>query len=185
MALVPPLDYTPEEVRSLLKPLRNRVSVAVYSAQNAFAVGAIIRVAHSFLVREILLIGATPFYEKASMGMQRFEDVVVLPDETAFFEHARGRPLWAIEKDHATTSLYDVPGYPDDVVLMPGSPARSLQFSIGRTPYSASRCMASTIRCPSRSLRASSCPTGRGAATRPGRPSPALCAAIAAKNLSH
>ena len=121
MALVPPLDYTPEEVRSLLRPLRNRVSVAVYSAQNAFAVGAIIRVAHSFLVREILLIGETPFYEKASMGMQHFEDVVVLPDENAFFEHARGRPLWAIEKDHATTSLYDIAGYPDDVVLVLGS----------------------------------------------------------------
>jgi len=121
MALVPPLEYTPEEVRSLLRPLRNRVSVAVYSAQNAFAVGAIIRVAHSFLVREIILIGQSPWYEKASMGMQRFEEVVVLADERAFFEHAEGRPLWAVEKDHATQSLYDVTSYPDDVVLVLGS----------------------------------------------------------------
>jgi tRNA G18 (ribose-2'-O)-methylase SpoU len=121
MALVPPLDYTPEEVRSLLRPLRNRVSVALYSAQNAFAVGAIIRVAHSFLVHEIILIGETPFYEKASMGMQHFEEIVVLPDENAFFEHTRGRPLWAVEKDHATQSLYDVTSYPDDVVLVFGS----------------------------------------------------------------
>jgi tRNA G18 (ribose-2'-O)-methylase SpoU len=121
MALVPPLGYSPDEVRSLLRPLRNRVSLAVYSAQNAFAVGAIIRVAHSFLVREILLIGETPWYEKASMGMQHFEEVVVLPDEGAFFEHTRGRPLWAVEKDHATTSLYDVVSYPDDVVLVLGS----------------------------------------------------------------
>ncbi|HMI88739.1 MAG TPA: TrmH family RNA methyltransferase [Polyangiaceae bacterium] len=105
----------------MLRPLRNRVSVAVYSAQNAFAVGAIIRVAHSFLVREIILIGQSPWYEKASMGMQRFEEVVVLADERAFFEHAEGRPLWAVEKDHATQSLYDVTSYPDDVVLVLGS----------------------------------------------------------------
>jgi tRNA G18 (ribose-2'-O)-methylase SpoU len=121
MALVPPLDYSPEEVRSLLGPLRNPVSVAVYSAQNAFAVGAIIRVCHSFLVREIILIGESPWYEKASMGMQRFEQIVILPDETAFFEHLRGRPLWAVEKDHATQSLYDVEAYPEDVVLLLGS----------------------------------------------------------------
>jgi tRNA G18 (ribose-2'-O)-methylase SpoU len=121
MALVPPLEYSPEEVRSLLRPLRNRVSVAVYSAQNAFAVGAIIRVAHSFLVREVLLIGQSPWYEKASMGMQHFEEVVVLPTEDAFFEHTRGRPLWAVEKDHATQSLYDVTAYPDEVVLILGS----------------------------------------------------------------
>jgi len=69
-------------------------SVAVYSAQNAFAVGAIIRVAHSFLVSEIVLIGDAPWYEKASMGMQHFEEVVILRDENAFFEHTRGRPLW-------------------------------------------------------------------------------------------
>jgi len=130
MALVPPLDYSHEEVRSLLRPIRNRVSVAVYSAQNAFAVGAIIRVAHSFLVREIVLIGESPWYEKASMGMQHFEDVVVLPDETAFFEHTRGRPLWAVEKDHATQSLYEVTAYPDDVVLVLGSERAGLSTAI-------------------------------------------------------
>jgi tRNA G18 (ribose-2'-O)-methylase SpoU len=130
MALVPPLEYSPEEVRSLLRPLRNRVSVAVYSAHNAFAVGAIIRVAHSFLVREILLIGEAPFYEKASMGMQHFEDVVVLGDETTFFEHLQGRPLWAVEKDHATQSLYDVTSYPDDVVLLLGSERAGLPSTV-------------------------------------------------------
>jgi tRNA G18 (ribose-2'-O)-methylase SpoU len=130
MALVPPLGYSPDEVRSLLQPLRNRVSVAVYSAQNAFAVGAIIRVCHSFLVREIVLIGESPWYEKASMGMQHFEEVVVLPDEDAFFEHTRGRPLWAVEKDHATQSLYDVTSYPDDVVLLLGSERAGLSAAL-------------------------------------------------------
>jgi len=130
MALVPPLDLPPEEVRSLLEPLRNRLSVAVYNCQNAFSIGAIIRVAHSFLVREILIIGEAPWYEKASMGMQRYENVVGVADDDAFFRHAAGRPIWSVEKDHATVGLYDVASYPEDVVLVMGSERAGLPPSI-------------------------------------------------------
>jgi tRNA G18 (ribose-2'-O)-methylase SpoU len=121
MALVPPIDLPPEEVRALLEPLRNRLTVAVYNCQNAFSIGAIIRVAHSFLVREILIIGEAPWYEKASMGMQHYENVVQLADDDAFFRHAAGRPIWSVEKDHATVGLYDIASYPDDVILVMGS----------------------------------------------------------------
>ncbi len=130
MALVPPLDLPAEEVRSLLEPLRNRLSVAVYNCQNAFSIGAIIRVAHSFLVREILIIGQAPWYEKASMGMQRYEHIVELADDDAFFRHAAGRPIWSVEKDHATLSLYEVAAYPDDVILVMGSERAGLPPSI-------------------------------------------------------
>ena len=104
MALVPSLDFLPPEevARSSLEPLRNRFSIAVYNCQNAFAVGAIIRVAHSFLAREIVIIGEAPWYEKASMGMQRYENLVPLPDEEAFFRYAGERPIWSVEKDQAT-----------------------------------------------------------------------------------
>src|SRR5258708_20928153 len=118
MALVPSLDLPPEEVRSLLERLRNRLSIAIYNCQNAFAVGAIIRVAHSFLAREIVIIGDAPWYEKASMGMQRYENLVPLEGHEAFFLHAAGRPIWSVEKDHATIGLYDVPSYPADVILV-------------------------------------------------------------------
>src|SRR6478609_7821951 len=118
MALESPIDLPPEEVRALLDPLRNDLSVAVYNCQNAFAVGAIIRVAHSFLVREIVVIGDAPYYETASMGMQRYERVVTVPDEEAFFAHVNGRPVWAVEKDHATVDLYGVPAYPANVVFV-------------------------------------------------------------------
>ncbi len=121
MALVPPLGYTPEQVRELLAPLRNDLSIAIHSAQNAFAVGAIIRVAHSFLVREILVIGEAPYYPKASMGMHRYENVVHLRDDDAFRAHVKDRPIWSVEKDHATVDLYDVEAYPRDVVLVLGS----------------------------------------------------------------
>jgi tRNA G18 (ribose-2'-O)-methylase SpoU len=127
---IPPLGYSPEEVRALLAPLRNDLSIAIHAAQNAFAVGAIIRVAHSFLVREIMVIGDAPYYEKASMGMHHYETIVRLPDDDAFFAHVGSRPLWSIEKDHATIGLYDVEAYPKDVVLVVGSERAGLPASV-------------------------------------------------------
>ncbi|RYE94389.1 MAG: TrmH family RNA methyltransferase, partial [Myxococcales bacterium] len=80
MPLDPPLDASPDAIRDALAPLRNGLSVAVVAAGNPFAVGAIIRVAHSFLVRETLLIGTEPHYDKASMGLHHLETIVRLPD---------------------------------------------------------------------------------------------------------
>jgi tRNA G18 (ribose-2'-O)-methylase SpoU len=121
MAHTAPIDAPPDEIRALLAPMRNGISVALHSFGNAFAVGAIIRVAHSFLVREIVLIGSDAHYEKASMGMEKYETIVRVADERALFAHAGARPIWAVEKDHATTSLYGAPAFPDDVVLVFGS----------------------------------------------------------------
>ncbi|MCL2777911.1 MAG: TrmH family RNA methyltransferase [Polyangiaceae bacterium] len=120
MALLSPLDASAEEVRATLAPLRNDFSVALYTAENAFAIGAVIRVAHSFLAREIILVGRSPYYEKASMGMEKFETIVRVPDDEALLAHIGNRPLLAIEKDYATTSLYDMT-FPKDVVLLFGS----------------------------------------------------------------
>jgi tRNA G18 (ribose-2'-O)-methylase SpoU len=121
MALFPPIDATADEVRALLAPLRGDFSVAVHAAENPFAVGAIIRVAHNFLAREVLLVGDAPHYEKASMGMEKYETIIRLEDDEALLAHVGSRPLWGVEKDHATTSLYAVTRFPRDVVLLFGS----------------------------------------------------------------
>ena len=121
MGLSPPIGAAPDEVRALLAPLRNDFTIALHAADNAFAVGAIIRVAHSYLAREIVIIGTAPYYEKASMGMEKYETVVRLPDDEAFLAHVGSRPLWAVEKDHATTSIHAVDAFPRDVVLLFGS----------------------------------------------------------------
>jgi tRNA G18 (ribose-2'-O)-methylase SpoU len=121
MAISTPLDAPPEDVRALLAPLRHDFSVAVHSAGNPFAIGAIIRVAHNFLAREIVLIGGASWYEKASMGMEKYEEIQTVPDEEAFLAHVRGRPLWALEKDGARRSLYAVEEFPPGVVLLFGS----------------------------------------------------------------
>ena len=116
-----PLDATPEEVRKVLLPLRNQISIALCTLGNAFSVGAIIRVAHSYLVHEIILIGDTPHYEKASMGMEKYETIVRVADEGAFLEHVEGRPIVCIEKEPATHSIYDDDVFPENAVLTFGS----------------------------------------------------------------
>ena len=121
VALVPPIEESPDEVRAALAPIRHDFSVAVWSCQNAFAVGAIIRVAHNFLAREIVIVGEQPWYEKASMGMEKYESIARARDEDAFFAHVKGRPVWCFEKDAATKSLHDVKEFPRDVVLVFGS----------------------------------------------------------------
>ncbi len=121
MALVPPFPFSPEEIRASLAPLRNDFSVAIYSPGNAFAVGAIIRTAHSFLAREIIIIGEAPFYEKAAMGMDKYESVVRCPSDEDFFEHVKGRPLVAIEKDGGKRNIVDIDAFPNEVVFLLGS----------------------------------------------------------------
>jgi len=126
MALFPPIEQSPTEVRALLSPLRNALSVALFAHQNPFSVGGIIRVAHSFLVREIFIIGTEPYYAKASMGMHQFEQIRVVRDEAAFFDALEDRPLWAVEKERATRSLYAPDPFPDDVVFLFGSERNGL-----------------------------------------------------------
>lgn len=121
MAWKVPIDESPEAIRSALLPLRNRISVAAIALGNAFAAGAIIRVCHSFLVREIVLIGDAPFYEKASMGMEKYETIVRVADVEAFLAHLGERPLYVLEGEHARGNFYLEPDFPEDVVFLFGS----------------------------------------------------------------
>ncbi len=117
---VPPFGFSTEEIRRELAPLRNPVSIAIVRAKNPFNVGAIIRVAHSYLVREIFLIGVEPYYERASMGMEKYETMVDCATEEDFLERVRGRTLVGVERDAATTTLWEAP-MPNDLVFLFGS----------------------------------------------------------------
>ena len=117
---VTPFGLSNEAIREELSPLRVDMSIAVCRAKNPFNVGAIIRVAHSFLVREIFLIGTEPYYEKASMGMHKYETIVSCEDEDAFLRATEGRPILGVERDHARTTLWEAP-MPKDLVFLFGS----------------------------------------------------------------
>ena len=99
---VPPFDLPVSEIRRELDGLRGPMRIAIQRSKNPFNVGAIIRVAHSFLIREIILIGEEPYYERASMGMEKYENITLLPDEAAFVARVQTDNLRvvAIEKDH-------------------------------------------------------------------------------------
>ncbi len=105
---VPAFEIPLGEIRQSLAPLRRPLRIAVLRARNAFNVGAIIRTAHSFLAEEILLVGDERFYERAAMGMQRYENVVCLPTDEALVAWARQRklPLVVFEREHARVDLW-------------------------------------------------------------------------------
>jgi len=123
MALEPPVGATVEEVRELLRPLRNDFSVALHAPGNAFSIGAIIRVAHSYLAREVFVVGDGDWYPKGSMGMEKYETVVRVPDAAGLVRAARasGRPLWAVEREAARTSVHAVGAFPPGAVFVFGS----------------------------------------------------------------
>jgi tRNA G18 (ribose-2'-O)-methylase SpoU len=124
-------DLPLEEIRASLDKLRRPLSVAILRARNPFNVGAIIRVAHSFLVREIILVGTEPYYERAAMGMDRYENIVSLPDEAAFIAYVRGRKLVVLEKDVARVDLWHAE-LPEECVMVFGSETAGVSDEIVR-----------------------------------------------------
>jgi tRNA G18 (ribose-2'-O)-methylase SpoU len=121
MPLETPLDADPSAVREALAPLRNDFSVALIAPGNPFAIGGVIRVAHNFLAREVMLVAAEDGYPKASMGMHKYEQILRFSEVDDFVRAVEGRPLWAVEKDHARRSIHAVERFPPGVVLAFGS----------------------------------------------------------------
>ena len=122
MAHVPPFDMPREEIVEELNQIRHPFRVAVDRAKNPFNIGSIVRTAHSFMAKEIVLIGSEPWYERAAMGMQRYENIVEMPDADAFLHHANeeGWQLVAFEKDEAEVSLWEA-DIPTECVLVFGN----------------------------------------------------------------
>jgi len=127
---VPSFDLPVEAIRDSQAPLRRPVSVAVLRARNPFNVGAIIRVAHSFLAREIILVGTERYYERGAMGMDRYENIVEVATDAQLIAHARGRgKLVVFEKDAAQVDLWhaDLPG---ECVMVFGNEAHGVPDEI-------------------------------------------------------
>lgn len=119
---MPPFELPLEEIRDSLRALRRPLRIAVLRSHNPFNVGAIIRVAHSFLVQEVVLVGDEPFYERAAMGMDRYENIVLLPSEAALLAWARERslPLVVFEREHARVDLWRA-ALPESCLMVFGS----------------------------------------------------------------
>ncbi|MGH7293751.1 MAG: TrmH family RNA methyltransferase [Polyangiaceae bacterium] len=121
MPLDPPLDASPDEVKEALRPLRSDFSVALVAPGNAFSIGAVIRVAHSYLAREVFVVGGGDWYPKGSMGMEKYETVVRVPDVAGLVKAVGERPIWAVEREKARRSLHGVGAFTAGVVFVFGS----------------------------------------------------------------
>ncbi|HEY0713419.1 MAG TPA: TrmH family RNA methyltransferase [Polyangia bacterium] len=119
---VPAFDLPLEEIRKSLEPLRRPLRIAVLRSNNPFNVGAIIRTAHSFLVSEIVLVGDEPWYQRAAMGMQRYENIVQLPSEDALvgWTRERGLHMAVFEREQARVDLWRA-AMPEECILVFGS----------------------------------------------------------------
>lgn len=71
-------DFTNDEVKEILRPVRHPIDVAVWSMDNYFNFGSIVRVSHNFLVRNIYAVDITDYYRKADMGTRKFETITKL-----------------------------------------------------------------------------------------------------------
>ena len=138
MPLDTPLDpRSPRRFAKRSAPARRLLGGAL-RAGNAFAIGAVIRVAHSFLAREVFVVGDGDWYPKASMGMHKYETVVPRARCRGLFRAAAGRPVWAVEKDQARRSCH-------------GGRARFRRGSCSSSAASGSVCRRRCVRGPTRS----------------------------------
>lgn len=111
------------EIKDELERIRHPFRIAIRRSKNPFNVGAVIRTAHSFLAKEILLIGDEEWYRRAAMGMQRFENLVEIESEEAFVAMAKqnGWFVCALEKDHDDlVGLWDAQ-LPEECVIVVGN----------------------------------------------------------------
>jgi len=128
---VAPFGLSTEEIRRELAEIRNDFSIAICRAKNPFNIGAIIRVAHSFLVREIILVGDEPYYERGAMGMDRYENIVEVASDAALIAHARPRKLVVFEKDVAKVDLWHAE-LPEECVMVFGSESHGVSEELVR-----------------------------------------------------
>lgn len=137
MSIAPDLtDWEKNEIRETLDPVRHPVSLAIFGSDNYFNVGAIIRTAHIFLVREVILVDIPKFYEKAAMGTHKWENIVHVSQEEFKRKHdlvssADNRTLVAFERrpNLETKSLLTFQ-YPQNPILCFGSEKTGLPDDI-------------------------------------------------------
>lgn len=89
MSIAPDLsDFSKEEIKETLDPIRHPVKVAIFGSDNYFNVGAIIRTCHVFLVDEVILVDIPKFYEKAAMGTHKWENITHMTLEEFCRQHS-------------------------------------------------------------------------------------------------
>jgi len=90
-------DFSKEEIRDALAEVRHPIDVAVWSIENYFNLGSIVRVSHNFLVRTIYAVDIPYYYKRADMGTHKYENIVKLSLEE-FLAQTKDRNIVAFER---------------------------------------------------------------------------------------
>ncbi len=75
MSTAPKVNLTNPELKTALSNIRNKFEIAIYSSENYFNAGSILRTGHCFLCSRVWLIDFNKFYKKATMGTSKFETI--------------------------------------------------------------------------------------------------------------
>jgi len=137
MSTAPDLSmFSKEEIRDSLQDIRHPVSIAVFGSDNYFNVGAIIRTCHVFLVREVILVDVPKFYEKATMGTHKWENIT----HTTLEEFCRAHHWSSSSDNRAVVSFERRPDlntvelfgykYPENPILCFGSEKTGLPAEV-------------------------------------------------------
>lgn len=68
-------DFTKEEIKECLNEIRHPFDIAVYGCKNYFNMGAIVRIAHNFLARDLYAVELNKFYKRAAMSGTKYENI--------------------------------------------------------------------------------------------------------------
>lgn len=101
--------FSKEEIKETLNEIRHDFSVAIFGTDNYFNGGAIVRTAHQFLVKEIILVDCPKIYEKATMGTHKWENIIhlTMADFLQRFLPTQNVILFERRPDLASESLVD------------------------------------------------------------------------------
>lgn len=108
------------QLREQLAPKRFPVRVAVYGTENYFNLGAIVRVAHGFLCKELIAIDCPAYYRKAAMGCNKWEEVKNVSIDEFLETYTTNIVAFERRDSIESTSLYEY-RYPDMPTLVFGS----------------------------------------------------------------
>lgn len=129
-------DWDKNEIRETLDGVRHPVSLAIFGSDNYFNVGAIIRTAHIFLIREIILVDIPEFYERATMGTHKWENIT----HTTLNEFLNRHSPWSSADNRTVVGFERRPNletksllnfqYPENALLCFGSEKTGLPESV-------------------------------------------------------
>jgi tRNA G18 (ribose-2'-O)-methylase SpoU len=114
-------DFSKEEIKESLNEIRFPFEVAVYSSENYFNFGSIVRNAHGFLCSKIWMVDFTKFYKKASMCTHKWENIEKATLHE-FLEQTKDRNIVVFERrgDLPCKDLRDFI-YPENPILFFGA----------------------------------------------------------------